>query len=190
MHPVGLPQTTWALKFCLFSEYDKKLLGVFSFPFPTFQFPKRILLNFWVLYIFFTSANPLPALVHHHGCLNYAVCVLSKPQTLCTFDLTSFIWDLKCFNDTCCCCSFYLLLSLQIISPPPFSWFDIQMELSPKANLSSCLTFSDESELFPMKTHWIKHVTAFLLTCGFKELWMTSNLAVSQFCLYIKLMNG
>lgn len=99
MHPVGLPQTTWALKFSLFSEYDKIIRGVFSFPLPTFQFPKRISLNFWVLYIFFTSANPLPALVHHHGCLNYAVCVLSKPRTLCTFDLTSFIWDLKCFND-------------------------------------------------------------------------------------------
>lgn len=85
------PSEHWNL--VLFSEYNK-ILDMFFFSFPTFQFPKWITLNFYffihLLYLWPTLAPAPPlgispyvaclVLVQRHGRLNYAVCVLRKPR--------------------------------------------------------------------------------------------------------------
>lgn len=114
-----------------------------------------------------TLVKTLPALVHHHDCLNYAVCVLTQSWTLCTFDLTSFIWDsmiLAVLFIYCCHSKWFFPL------PARFSGFVIQMELWPKANLSSCL-------IWPVERKYISNEDSlnytcnclFLSTCGLKK---------------------
>lgn len=74
---LGLPQPTWALTFSLLANMIKSLRDIFSFPFPTFQFTKKLdkLLGF-IYFLYFRTPRPPP---HLSG-----FCLSSWPAELCS----------------------------------------------------------------------------------------------------------